>query len=127
MPAKTNTPTNGTPDAVAGNTKSNRKYNPTITAFFDAPKFSMKGEDGSPIEGTAFISTNIDSKAFEIIQKHVSVSTKLLLRQAVRLNKNGGRTFYLEVLPPMADNAGYKGNPGRNYKGNASANSEDDI
>lgn len=100
MPAKTNQP------AANGAAK---KYNPTVTAFFDAPKFGKKDENGQGIEGTAFVSTNIDAKAFETIQKHVQIGTKLLLRESARLNKNGGRTFYLEVLPPLADTSKLRG------------------
>lgn len=84
-------------------TEKKKSYNPTITAFFDAIKFGQKNEAGEGIPGTAFVSANIDAKAFEVIQKHIQIGSKLLLRQATRLNKNGGRTFYLEVLPPLAD------------------------
>lgn len=89
-----------------------KQFNPTITAFFDAPKFSKEGG-----EGDAFLSANIDAKAFETIQKHVQLGTKLLLRKSPRLNKNGGRTFYLEVLPPLADSdRGYSNNRKTNTK-----------
>lgn len=80
-------------------TQSKKGFNPTITAFFDAPKFGIKDENGEGIEGSAFISAPIDNKAFETLQKHAAIGNKLLLRQARNLNKNGGRTFYLEVLP----------------------------
>lgn len=92
---------------AANQAKTPRQFNPTITAFFDAPKFGIKDETGNGIEGTAFLSANIDTEAFETLQKHVSIGSKLLLRQSVRLNKNGGRTFYLEALPPMTQDSKY--------------------
>lgn len=129
MPAKNNNSDTGNNGGAA---KPAKKYNPTITAFFDAPKFGIKDELGEGVEGTAFISTNIDAKAFETIQKHVSIGSKLLLRQAQRLNKNGGRTFYLEALPPLANETGYKGarkGTGNNGAGNNAGNAgtQDDI
>lgn len=85
-----------------------KSYNPTITAFFSAPKFGMKDKEGNRIPGTAFVSANIDAKAFAEIQNHVQLGTKLLLRKAARLNVNRGETWYLEALPPLADTGKYK-------------------
>jgi len=85
-----------------------KSYNPTITRFFSAPKFGMKDEAGNRIPGTAFVSANIDAEAFAEIQNHVQLGTKLLLRKAARLNRNGGETWYLEALPPLADIGKYK-------------------
>ncbi|GAC1499926.1 MAG: hypothetical protein NVS1B10_03120 [Candidatus Saccharimonadales bacterium] len=85
-----------------------KSYNPTITAFFKADNFGMKDEEGNRIPNTAFVSANIDAKAYTEIQNHVQLGTKLLLRKAARLNKNGGETWYLEALPPLADNSKYK-------------------
>lgn len=85
-----------------------KSYNPTITAFFKADNFGMKDEEGNRIPNTAFVSANIDDKAFGEIQKHVQLGTKLLLRKAARLNKLGGETWYLEALPPLANTGTYK-------------------
>lgn len=123
MPAKANT---GTGNGATGTTGAKKNYNPTITALFDAPKFGMKDENGNGIEGTAFVSANIDAKAYDILQKHVVIGTKLLVRQSPRLNKNGGRTFYMEVLPPLAENTrSWGATPGVGR--NPPANTDDGI
>lgn len=96
-----------------------KSYNPTITAFFAADNFGMKDPEGNRIPNTAFVSANIDAKAFAEIQNHVQLGTKLLLRKAARLNKNGGETWFLEALPPLADSS--------KYKTRAQNNQSDDI
>ena len=93
-----------------------KKYNPTIGAFFDAPEFGTDATeetlDGLVSEvtvrsgktfkkelGTAFRSAPIGEDDFQNIQKHLKVGSRLLLRKGSKPNKNGGRTFYLEILP----------------------------
>jgi hypothetical protein len=74
-----------------------KKFNPTVTAMFDAPNFAnkaLKGEDGA-----AFLSAPIDDKAILALDQ-VQVGSKLLLKKSPKPNKNGGATYYLEVLPP---------------------------
>ncbi len=81
----TNTGTNG------------KQFNPTVTAMFDAPNFAnkaLKGEDGA-----AFISSPIDEKALDAVNA-IELGSKLLLKKSPKPNKNGGATYYLEVLPP---------------------------
>lgn len=84
-------------------TTGDKKYNPTVTAFFSAPKFLLKDTAGNPVPDTAYISAVIDEEAFQVIQKNIQLGTKLLFRQSPRLNRTGGKTYYLEVLPPMAN------------------------
>jgi len=94
--------------------KNGKEFNPTVTAFFDAPKFGQDANENTPDQlvsevttknggtfkkeiGTAFLSMPIDAKAFEVI-KNVKQGDKFLLRMSRNLNKNGGRTFFLEVI-----------------------------
>lgn len=110
---------------VKDNTKQERPRNPSVTAFFDAPVFGVDATDTTPDLlvteittkagktyrkelGSAFTSVPISADAFSIIQKHVQVGSRLLLRQSTKLNKNGGRTFFLEVLPADT-NASFSG------------------
>lgn len=75
-----------------------KQFNPTVTAFFDSPKWGNKafaGEDNS-----AFLSASLDDKAIAELQ-NLRVGNKLLLRKSSKLNKNGGFTFYMEVIPPQ--------------------------
>lgn len=84
--SNTNTGTNG------------KQFNPTVTAMFDAPNFAnkaLKGEDGA-----AFLSAPIDEKAISALD-FIEVGSKLLLKKSPKPNKNGGATYYLEVLPPF--------------------------
>ena len=88
---------------MANETKKEKKNNPTVTAFFPAPKFSQKNEAGEPIDGTAFLSAPINEEAFSVIQKSVQLGTTLLLRLAPRLNKNGEKYWFMDVLPPLTN------------------------
>lgn len=93
-------------------------FNPTVGAFFDAPEFGQDATETTPDSlviavttrsgknfkkelGTAFTSAPINEEGFKNIQKHIQIGSKLLLRKAKNPNKNGGRTFYLEVLPEL--------------------------
>lgn len=94
MPAKTT------------NTTTKTNYNPTVTAFFENQKFG----DG------ALLSATLDAKAFEAVQRHIQIGAKLLIRKSKKENKNGGSTYFLEVLPPQADT---------NFSSKKSSNSDD--
>lgn len=87
-----------------------KKYNPTVTAMFRNEKF---GDE-------ALLSVDLDAKGFEAIQKHAQIGVKFLIKKAARLNKNGGATFYLEILPPLADTSKLQGR-------RATPPAEDDI
>lgn len=87
-------------------TKTTKKqYNPSVTAFFDNPKFGEKDEAGNGMEGTAFLSVAIDGDAFTTIQKHIQIGSRLLLRKS---RKAGSKAYFLEVLPPQTAPAGRK-------------------
>lgn len=74
--------------------KGTKKFNPTITALFENSKFG---------EG-ALLSANIDAKGYEVIQRHLEIGSKLVVRKSPRLSKNGNTTYFLEVLPPLTEN-----------------------
>ncbi len=76
------------------NTTGKKAFNPTITAMFENAKFG---------EG-ALLSANIDAKGFEVVQRQLQIGSKLLIRRSPKLSKNGGNTYFLEILPPMAAN-----------------------
>jgi hypothetical protein len=115
------------------------KRNPTIGAFFDAPAFGEDATSETPDTlvteitlksgktvkkelGTALISGNINEEGFQNLQKHVQVGSRLLLRKSKNLNKNGGRTFFLEVL---SEDSGR--NTGNGGTGRKSAVTDDGI
>jgi hypothetical protein len=98
------------------NTKEEKSYNPVVTAFFDAPVFGVDATETTPDQlvteittkagkkykkelGSAFTSAALTADGFSVIQKNIQIGSRLLLRQSRKLNKNGGRTFFLEVLP----------------------------
>ena len=112
--------------------KENKPRNPTVTAFFDAPVFGIDATEETPDNlvteittkagrtfrkelGSAFTSTQLDAGALSVIQ-NAKAGDRLLLRQSSKLNKNGGRTFFLEVLAADA-----------NYGGKSSTSSNDGI
>jgi hypothetical protein len=77
-----------------------KEFNPTVTAMFDAPNFAKKVfKESGDTEGTAFLSSPIDDKGIAALD-HVQLGSKLLLVKSPKLNRNGGATYYLEVLPP---------------------------
>jgi hypothetical protein len=76
---------------------SGKQFNPTVTAFFDAPKWNNKAFAGE--DNAAYLSAELDEKAIDEIQK-LKPGHKLLLRKTSKLNKLGGNTFYMEVIPP---------------------------
>ena len=103
MPTK-NTAGNGesetTSMTASDATGRNAGLNPSITAFFEAPKFATTDKvTGKSM--SAYISAMIDSNSFETIQRHVQIGSKLLIR--ARNNRSGGITRFLEVLPPQND------------------------
>lgn len=73
-------------------------FNPTVTAMFDAPKFANRAFNGE--EGAAFLSMPLDDQALTVI-KGVKAGEKLLLKKSTKPNKNGGATYYLEILPAL--------------------------
>lgn len=78
--------------------QNDKKFNPTVTAFFDSPKFA-KNVFGKTDPDNAFLSMPLDDKAIEELQK-AKKGQRLLLARSARPNKNGGATFFLEILPP---------------------------
>lgn len=78
--------------------KGNKKFNPTITALFENGKFGVG----------ALLSANINAEGYEVIQRHLQIGSKLLVRKSPRLSKSGGETYFLEVLPPLAEGQGSK-------------------
>lgn len=76
-----------------GNTTQNttrKAFNPTLTALFENEKFG---------EG-ALLSVPIDNIGYENAQKYFKMGAKLLIRKAAKPNKNGGATYYAEILAP---------------------------
>ncbi len=115
------------------NKTEERPRNPSVTAFFDAPVFGIDATENTPDSlvteittkagktykkelGTAFTSAPLNADGFSVIQKNIQIGSRLLLRQSRKLNKNGGRTFFLEVLPADA-NASYGGKSATNDDG----------
>lgn len=101
---------------VKNTKKEEKSYNPVVTAFFDAPVFGVDATETTPDQlvtevttkagktykkelGSAFSSAALTAEGFSVIQKNIQIGSRLLLRQSRKLNKNGGRTFFLEVLP----------------------------
>lgn len=92
---------------------NNRNGNTTVTAFWSNDKFG---------EG-AYLSAEITAESLSAINENLVEGTKLVLRPGVRKDgtpvvaKNGGQTFFLEILPPLSRNksGGKKNTPrGRN-------------
>ncbi len=75
---------------AANTTNTTKKFNPTITAMFRNEKF---GTD-------ALLSANIDAKGFAVVQQQLQIGSKLLIRKSAKPSKNGGETYFLEILPP---------------------------
>jgi hypothetical protein len=113
------------------NGKTEKKFNTTVTAFFDAPEFGQDatgethdslvvdvttraGKNYKKEMGTAFVSAPLNADAFAAI-KTAKPGDRLLLRKGKGLNKSGGRNFFLEVLP------------GLNNTNNTDNNTESDI
>lgn len=110
---------------VKNTKKEEKSYNPVVTAFFDAPAFGVDATPETPDSllvihttkagksykkelGSAFTSAALTADGFSVIQKNIQIGSRLLLRQSRKLNKNGGRTFFLEVLPADT-NASFSG------------------
>lgn len=49
----------------------------------------------------ALLSANLNADGYEVIQRHLQIGSKLLIRKSTKLSKTGGNTYFLEVLPPM--------------------------
>ncbi len=82
---------------MSNNTGTVKQFNPRVTAMFDSPSFAIKALKGE--DGAAFLSAPIDAKGIAAINT-VQLGSKLVLKKSDKLNKNGGSTYYLEVLPP---------------------------
>jgi hypothetical protein len=75
-----------------------KAFNPTVTVFFDSPKWAGKAFSGE--DNAAYLSAVLDDKAIKEIQS-LREGNKLLLRKSSKLNKNGGFTYYMEVIRPQ--------------------------
>lgn len=83
-------------------TNVKKAYNPTITAFF--PTRNGSGN---------FSSKPIDTKAFDVIQKNISIGNRLLLKTRTAQDQETGQDytyFFLEILPPSEEATERRGN-----------------
>lgn len=78
------------------------KLNPTITAMFDNEKFGYGSK----------ISVPIDEKGFDVVQKNLTIGSRLLFKKSKSTTKEGNPVYFLEILPPYekaANNNGARG------------------
>jgi hypothetical protein len=79
-------------------TQSDKKYNETVTRFFDQPAFAAKAL-GKEDENNAFVSESLDAAALKVLQS-AKIGDQLVLKRSPKLNSRGRSTFFLEKFTP---------------------------